>query len=69
VQAAVAFWHKLVLAFAKIGFKRSRADSCFFYKWTSNGIVIWIVVVDDYCGTGPEEELLASKQQQMDIFS
>jgi hypothetical protein len=65
----VQFWHKLVLAFAKFGFKRCKADPCVFYKWTRNGIVIWMVVVDDCCGIGPEEELLASKQQLMEIFS
>jgi hypothetical protein len=30
VQAAIVFWHKLVLAFAKIGFRRSKADPCVF---------------------------------------
>jgi hypothetical protein len=68
VQAAIAFWHKLVLAFAKIGFKRSKADPCVFCNWTKAGIVIWMVVVDDCCGMGPESELLESKKQLMEIF-
>jgi hypothetical protein len=69
IQAAIAFWRKLVLSFAKMGFKRSKADSCLFYRWTSNGVVLWMVVVDDSCGVGPETELLASKRQLMDIFA
>jgi hypothetical protein len=52
-----------------MGFKRSKADPCLFYRWTSNGVVLWMVVVDDCCGIGRETELLASKRQLMDIFA
>lgn len=33
IQAAIAFWRKVVLMFASIGFKRSKADPCLYYKW------------------------------------
>jgi hypothetical protein len=69
VQAAIVFWRKLVLAFAQIGFRRSKVDPCVFYKWTEKGIVIWMVVLDDCCGIGPESELLSSKKQLMEIFA
>ena len=69
IQAAIAFWRKIVLTFLSIGFTRSKADPCLFFKWVPNGIVIWIVVVDDCNGTGPEEDLLESKRQFMQIFS
>jgi Reverse transcriptase (RNA-dependent DNA polymerase) len=69
IQAAIAFWRKMVLAFAKIGFKRSKADPCVFYKWTPSGIVIWVIVVDDCAGSGPEHEVLKSKAQLMEIFA
>jgi hypothetical protein len=68
IQAAIAFWRKLVLAFIKIGFTRCKADPCVFYKWTANGIVIWVVVIDDCAGTGPEKELLESKAALKEIF-
>ena len=58
-----------MLTFLSIGFTRSKADPCLFFKWVPNGIVIWIVVVDDCNGTGPEEDLLESKRQFMQIFS
>jgi hypothetical protein len=69
IQAAIAFWRKLVLAFAKMGFKHSKADPYLFYKWTSYGVVLWMVVVDGCCGIEPETELLASKRQLMEIFA
>jgi hypothetical protein len=28
IQAAMAFWRKVVLVFVSIGFKRSKADPC-----------------------------------------
>ena len=35
IQAALAFWRKLVLAFLSIHFQRSKADPCLFFKWTN----------------------------------
>jgi Reverse transcriptase (RNA-dependent DNA polymerase) len=69
IQAALAFWRKLVKAFAKIGFTRSKADPCVFYKWTTNGVVIWAVVVDDCLGVGPEKELITSKLEFQMVFN
>jgi hypothetical protein len=68
IQAALAFWRKLILAFAKCGFKRSKADPCVFFKWSPAGIIVWVVVVDDCCGTGPPKELLKLKAQLKKIF-
>jgi Reverse transcriptase (RNA-dependent DNA polymerase) len=69
IPAALAFWRKLVKAFLHIGFTRCLADTCLFYKWTKNGIVIWAVVVDDCLGAGPEKELLTSKYEFMMVFN
>jgi hypothetical protein len=69
IQAAIQFWRKLVLAFAKMGFKRSKADPCVFYKMTPKGLLMWVVVVDDCAGCGPLEELLESKNMLMEIFA
>jgi hypothetical protein len=55
IQSAVAFWCKLILAFAKIGFKHCKADPCMFFKWTNSGIIIFTVIVSNCCGTGLEQ--------------
>jgi predicted nucleic acid-binding Zn finger protein len=31
-QAAVAFWHKVISAFEYMGYKRSTANPCLYYK-------------------------------------
>jgi hypothetical protein len=69
IQAALAFWRKLVLAFLQMEFKRSKADPCLFYKWTDAGLVLWVVIVDDCLGTGPTEELKKAKAELMQIFA
>ena len=68
IQAALAFWRKLVLAFLSIHFQRSKADPCLFFKWTNQGLVIWISFIDDMCGTGQKESLIQSKIELMKIF-
>lgn len=68
IQAALAFWRKLVLVFISIGFKRSKADPCLFYKWTKEGLILWISFIDDLCGAGPILPLLQSKDEVMNIF-
>jgi hypothetical protein len=40
-QAAFAFWHELLMAINAMGFKRSSADPCLYFKNSEkNGIVI-----------------------------
>jgi hypothetical protein len=46
-QSAVAFWNELLEAFTSMGFQRSKADPCLYYKNTTNGLVLWISWVDD----------------------
>ena len=58
IHTALAFWRKLVLAFLSIHFQRSKADPCLFFKWTNQGLVIWISFIDDMCGTGQKESLI-----------
>jgi hypothetical protein len=51
-----------------MGFTHCKADPCLFYKWTSLGIVIWVVIVEDCLGTGLPKELMALKQELRRIF-
>jgi hypothetical protein len=47
-QAVFAFWRELLMAFNAMGFKRSSADQCLYFKNSEkNSIVIWILWVDD----------------------
>jgi hypothetical protein len=47
-QAALVFWKEFLKAFKNLGFRRSSADPCLYVKNTENGLVFWIMWVDDY---------------------
>jgi Reverse transcriptase (RNA-dependent DNA polymerase) len=56
-QAAIAFWKELLTAFRAMGFKRSDSDPCLYIKITANGLVIWILWVDDCLFVGHRDEV------------
>lgn len=41
-QSAMAFWKKLLMAFASMQFEQSRADPCLYFAWTLLGLVLWL---------------------------
>ena len=61
-QAALAFWRKLVMAFAFIHFKRSKADPCLYFAWTKFGLVLWLSWIDDLAGAGSKKGVEAAKK-------
>jgi len=67
-QAARAFWIKLLAAFKAMGYTRSKADPCLYYKWTEHGLVVWISWVDDCLVCGSEEGVRIAKAQMMKQF-
>jgi hypothetical protein len=67
-QAALAFWQKLVLTMAYVGFKQSKADPCLFFKWTTKGIVLITSVVDDMNIVGYKDNVAETRESIMNIF-
>jgi hypothetical protein len=44
-QAAIAFWHQLLLCMKSMGMRQSTTDPCLYHKWWEEGlvlIVLWI---------------------------
>ena len=41
-QAARMFWNKLLEVMKELGFTRSRCDPCVYWKWTTNGLLLWV---------------------------
>ena len=68
VQAAMAFWRKVVLMFATIGFKQSKADPCLFYEWSDHVLCLWISYIDDLAGAGHKTAVFQSKKAITQIF-
>ena len=68
VQAAHAFWRKLVNAVRKGRFKQSKADPCLFCTWTASGLLAWISWVDDCVVMGNKQGVPQAKQHLMSQF-
>ena len=67
-QAARMFWNQLLKAMKKMGFTRSSSDPCIYYKWTNNGLIVWISWIDDMLCIGCPEDVETSKNEFMKIF-
>jgi hypothetical protein len=57
-QAAVAFWKQLILAFASMNYRRSKADPCLYFDWTRDGLIVWIYWVDDCLVAGKKKGVI-----------
>jgi hypothetical protein len=67
-QAAVTFWKQLILAFASINYRRSKADPCLFFDWTIDGLIVWISWVNDCLVAGKKLRVLIAKGQMTARF-
>ena len=65
----MAFWRKMLSAFYKMDYKRSKADPCLYFKWTAGfGLIIWLSHVDDCYITGKKEGVLQAKNEMQTHF-
>ena len=67
-QAAIAFWKELLSAFKDMGYERSNADPCLYYKRDDNGLIIWISWVDDCLCVGSKQSVMNGKSEMMGRF-
>ena len=63
--AAKAFWMKLLEALKGMKYEQSKADPCLYFKWTEDGLVIWLSWVDDCLICGKPEGVKNAKQDMM----
>ena len=62
-QASYEFWVKLLNSMKKMGYSRSNADPCLYYRWKNNSLNVWVSWVDDLINFGPKEEVLQNKEE------
>ena len=62
-QSAMAFWKKLLKCFCSMGYSRCRADPCLYYKWTTEGLIIWISWIDNCLVLGPNKQVKKAKKE------
>jgi hypothetical protein len=46
-QSAFQFWKAILLCCSSMGFVRSKADQCLYFKWSREGLVLWVSWIDD----------------------
>jgi Reverse transcriptase (RNA-dependent DNA polymerase) len=67
-QAAYAFWKELLMAFKAMGFEKSIADPCLYFKNTRDGLVLWISWVDNCLLVGHPIQVREYKQKMNKYF-
>ena len=67
-QAAKMFWKMLLKAMRSMKFEKSWADPCLYYKWTDDGLVLWLSWIDDCLCVGSEKNVNDSKNEMSRRF-
>ena len=49
-------------------FDHSKANLCLFFKWTKDGLILWVTWVDDCLVCGRNDGVLVAKKQLMERF-
>jgi hypothetical protein len=69
-QVAVAFWKQLILKFASMNYRRSKADPCLYFDWMIDGLIVWISSwVDDCLVASKKPGVLIAKGQMTAGFN
>lgn len=67
-QAAMAFWKKLIAAFNRLDYERSKADACLHFTWTDEGLLAWMSWVDDLLVIGFPKSVAEAKEGMKEEF-
>ena len=67
-QAAIQFWKELLKCQRDMKNERNAADPCVYFKWTAEGLIMWLSWIDDCMVWGPKEQMLIEKQEFMRRF-
>jgi hypothetical protein len=68
-QAARAFWVELQKAFTAMGYTRSNADPCLYFRWDENGeLCLWLTWIDDCIIIGSKDGVDREKKKMMQLF-
>lgn len=66
-QSAKRFWVKALAVLDAMGFHRSKADPCLYYKWhEQHGLILIVSWIDDFAIAGSKQGVEAAKK---DFFS
>jgi hypothetical protein len=67
-QSARAFWRELLKAMTSMGFERSAADPCLYFKWVNGRLCTWMSWIDDCFVSGHEDDVKEATAQMKSLF-
>lgn len=67
-QSARAFWRELLKAMNSMGFERSAADPCLYFKWENGRLCTWMSWIDDCLVSGHEDDVKKATVQMKSLF-
>ena len=67
-QAAIMFWKELIRAMKFMKFDRSYADPCLYWRWTADGLAMWLSWVDDCLCIGPPNQVTKCISEMKGLF-
>jgi Reverse transcriptase (RNA-dependent DNA polymerase) len=69
IQAARAFWIELQQAFKAMGYSRSKAYPCLYFKWDEQGeLCMWLTWIDNCVAIGKENTVAKESAKLMSLF-
>ena len=67
-QAAMAYWREQTRAMKDMKYKRNDIDPCLNFKWTDNGLTVWLSWVDDNIAGGKSIDVKKAVKDMEDRF-
>ena len=67
-NAAMAFWKELIKCFNSMKYQKSKADPCLYFKWTKEGLIVWISWIDDCFVVGPVNSVKQARIEMIKRF-
>ena len=65
---AMAFWKELIKCFNSMKYQKSKADPCLYFKWTKEGLIVWISWIDDCFVVGPVNSVRQARIEMIKRF-
>ena len=67
-QGEMAYWKEQCKAMQDMNYERSSCDPCLNFKWTDNGLNVWLSWVDDNFTGGKSEGVKQAVKEMMERF-
>jgi len=67
-QTACMFWKLLLMEMRSMKCEKSKADPCLYFKWTENGVLLWLSWIDDCLCVGYPLEVAKARADTLNKF-